>query len=375
MATVSNIVNNNVAKPINTGKTNSETNSKSYVSQTLQSPNTKSKKEQNKNYKEDTIVSNGFLNKMKINVEKTADIPFVHFPRGLGGAPDFTFFEFLQTAKFPYYVGGPILAALFYAGVKKDNLKSAQAAKHVAKRMAVGVALYYVGAMVAKSIINTTTKVLRGVDLNQPYVKAISTDTNNTGAFKKSKEYHKLFESIDFTRTDMLYRKGKTPDEINATYKRYGKKYGVKDDTNDVDSTVKPLLKKTIVMARAWQYALTAFYVTLGIGMANQSAWNVDGGYGFKDTVKDIFAHNKPMKERLHNAKIAAYDYVLKPFGQSFKEFWHGQNKTTSIVGKSVILSTLAATVLGISLIATKTSAKNQRIVKQENPKNNEVKQ
>ena len=147
---------------------------------------------------------------MKISVNKALDIPLVHFPRGLGGAPDYTFFEFLQTAKFPYYVGGPILAALFYAGVKKDSLKSSVAAKAVAKRMATGVALYYAGAALAKSIVNTTTKLVRGVDLKHPYAKAISTSTNQTGVFKKDVEYHSAYESTEFTRTDLLYKKTAT---------------------------------------------------------------------------------------------------------------------------------------------------------------------
>ena len=112
-------------------------------------------------------------------------------PRGLAGAPSFTFFEFLQTAKFPFYVGGPILAALFYAGVKKDNMKAAGAAQKVAKHMALGVGLYYVGAGLARYIINKTVKASRGFDLNQPYAKAVPGGVNQTGAFKKSVEFHK----------------------------------------------------------------------------------------------------------------------------------------------------------------------------------------
>lgn len=111
MVTVSNLLNTRVQNSVTSG------------SKTIDS----------RKYKEDTLLDNTFANRMKISVNKALDIPLVHFPRGLGGAPDYTFFEFLQTAKFPYYVGGPILAALFYAGVKKDSLKSSVAAKAVAK--------------------------------------------------------------------------------------------------------------------------------------------------------------------------------------------------------------------------------------------------
>ena len=216
------------------------------------------------------------------------------------------------------------------------------------------------------------------MDLKHPYAKAISTTTNHTGAFKKDVEYHTVFESADFTRTDLLYnKKGTTPKEINETYARYGKKYGVNTETNDVDQTVKPLMKKTIIMARAWQYALTAFFVTLGIGMANQKAWDNTSAYGFKETLKKgVFGRNikdkaaqqgefvskLSAKDRINNLKVAVYDYILQPFGQSFVQFWKGHNKASSIAGKTVILSTALATATAIGLITHKTSARKHKV-------------
>ena len=364
MITVSNNNNNLLYTPVNSGSlsTNHLNSGSLYKSfaKNFQAKNTPKQIEDNRKYKEDTLLENTWKNRVKFNIEKTLDIPLMHFPRGLGGAPDYTFFEYLQTAKLPYYLGGPILAALFYAGVKKDNFKSAQAANGVAKRMALGVGLYYLGAAIAKSVINTTVKASRGFDLKHPYAKAISTSTKKSGVFKKDVEYHSAYESTEFTRTDLLYNKdGKTPDEINERFIKLGKKFGVKKDTNDIDQTVTPLLKKTIVMARAWQYALTALYVTLGIGMANQPAWMKTSAEGFKNTVKNgVFGKNVSTENRIHNAKIVVNDYVLKPFVKSFKEFWQGHSKVSSIAGKSVILSAAAATLLAISLIVGKTSAK-----------------
>lgn len=374
MVTVSNYMNNKLQNSVTAGSSTS-TNTKSYIDQNFQSGNKEKKKLDSRKYKEDTLLDNTLANRMKISVNKTLDIPLVHFPRGLGGAPDYTFFEFLQTAKFPYYVGGPILAALFYAGVNHDNLKSALAAKKVAKHMALGVALYYVGAAAAKAVVNSTVKLARGVDLKHPYAKAISTSTNKTGAFKKDVEYHTAYESADFTRTDLMYKKGKTPQEINAMYARLGKKYGLDENANDIDQSVKPLLKKTIIMARAWQYALTAFFVTLGIGMANQPAWDMESHQGFKKTIRNgVFGKNLPMKERLHNAKIASYHYTLRPLGRSFKEFWKGNGtKASSVAGKSVILAAGLATLTAISLLIGKTSAKKHEIVSSGTNKINEV--
>lgn len=319
----------------------------------------------NRRYKQDTMLENSFANRMRINISKTFDIPLVHFPRGLKGASDFTFFEFLQTAKFPYYVGGPILAGLFYAGVKKDNLKSAKAASTVAKHMALGVAFYYIGAALAKSVINSTVKLFRGMDLKHPYAAAVAASPNKSGTYQREVEYHTMFESVDFLRSDLLYNhEGKTPAEINDNYVKLGKKFGVKGATNDVDQTLIPLMKKTIVMARAWQYALTALYVSLGIGLANQPAWGKSSSpEGLKYTLKyGVFDKNVSFRHRKENIKQILKDYIVEPFAKSCKELWQGHNKATSIIGKSVILSSLGATALAISLILTKTSAKSHSI-------------
>lgn len=332
-----------------------------------------------KTIKEDELVEKNTLGKrIALNIKKTMDIPFLHFPRGLGGAPSFTFFEFLQTAKFPFYVGGPVLAALFYAGVKKDNMKAAGAAQKVAKHMALGVGLYYVGAGLARFIINKTVKAARGFDLNQPYAKAVPGGVNLTGAFKKSVEFHKAYESADFTRWDLLYDKEKkNANEINRRYLEIAPKYGIKKETNDVDSTLKPLMKKTIIMARAWQYALTAFYVTLGIGMANQKVWEKAPTGGFKHLLKDGILNKQLDKQsRLHNAKLLVYDNIIKPFGESFIQFWKGTNKATSIAGKTTIIAAGVATLTALAMLLSKTTGRHHKIVSfGSNNKNDEVKQ
>ena len=221
---------------------------------------------------EDKILPNDVFSKMKYNIKKTKDIALTHFPRGLYGAPDYTFFEYLQTAKFPYYVGGPILAALFYAGVKYDNLLSGNSAKKVAKHMALGVGLYYAAAALAKGIINTTVQLTRGMDLNHPYQRVISKTPGYSGIFKKGFEIQKVYGSNEFTRWDVLYKKeGKTLAEINERYTELAKKFKIKAETEDPDGTLKHLIKKTIIMSKAWQYALTALFVPIFLGMGEHA--------------------------------------------------------------------------------------------------------
>lgn len=112
MVTVSNLLNTRVQNSVTNGSLHSAI-TKSYVDPNFQARNSDSKTIDSRKYKEDTLLDNTFANRMKISVNKALDIPLVHFPRGLGGAPDYTFFEFLQTAKFPYYVGGPTLQLYF----------------------------------------------------------------------------------------------------------------------------------------------------------------------------------------------------------------------------------------------------------------------
>ena len=125
-------------------------------------------------------------------------------------------------------------------------------------------------------------------------------------------------------------------------------------------------------MARAWQYALTAFYVTLGIGMANQPAWEKSSPDGFKKTVTEgIFGKNVRFMDRLHNTKVMLYNYMIKPFGKSFVEFWKGHNKASSVAGKSVILSSAAATITALGLLLGSTSGRRHKI---ENSGTNKIK-
>ena len=256
-------------------------------------------------------------------------------------------------------------------------MKAAGAAQKVAKHMALGVGLYYVGAGLARFIVNKTVKATRGFDLNQPYAKAVPSEINQTGAFKKSVEFHKAYESADFTRWDLLYDKEeKSKNKINRRYLEIAPKYGIKKETNDVDSTLKPLMKKTIIMARAWQYALTAFYVTLGIGMANQKAWEKAPSGGFKHLLKDgVLNKHLDKQSRLYNAKLLIHDNIIKPFGESFIQFWKGTNKATSIVGKTTIIAAGAATITAIAMLLSKTTGRHHKVVSFGANNNSEVKQ
>ena len=109
--------------------------------------------------------------------------------------------------------------------------------------------------------------------------------------------------------------------------------------------------------------------------MANQKAWETDNFVGFRHQIRHgIFGKDVHDEMRIQTAKNLFKDYMWTPIKESFKEFWKGQNKTTSIAGKATIITTAAALVLANYLILTKTSARNHKTERTTGNKPQEVK-
>lgn len=314
----------------------------------------------------DKILDDSFSTKTRVAIASVASRP-IYAVRGMKGAPDATFHEYLQIGRIPYYIGGPVLAALFNAGANNFNFQNKLAAKKTTKHIAVGVALYYLGSALAKTVINTPVKLFRGVDLNRPYRDVIDSETeSSSGILTKKKEYHKVYESIDFTRWDLLLNHDDKNKPINANYDKLAKKYGMDENLNDSDSALKPYIKKTIIMSRAWQYALTALFVTLGIGVAKQEAWgNVLKG-SLRNGIKEVALPKSKLNlhQRLVRAKEMLNDNLMNPIEESFKGLWKGNAKPHSkVIGKALILGTALATVIANVKILSATSARNEKTV------------
>ena len=60
---------------------------------------------------------------------------------------------------------------------------------------------------------------------------------------------------------------------MNATFDNLAKKFGVKDRQNDSDSKLMPKIRKLMIMATSWKYMLSVPFVTVALGMAQQSAF------------------------------------------------------------------------------------------------------
>ncbi len=329
--------------------------------------------------KDDELLENGFLDKLKYNIASANTIP-VYITKGLKGDPSSNFHEFMQITNVPYYTGGPVLAALFYAGANNLNYQGKKAAKRVAKHIAIGVALYYIAAAMAKAVIDYPVKWLRGIDLNQPYSKVVESKNQESsiGYLKRTREYHKVFESIDFTRWDLLYNHDNPDKPINYRYDKIAGKYGFDENLNDSDSALKPYIEKTLIMSRAWKYLLTAPFVALGIGLASQEAWG--GAFrNFGKSVREIFSFKKlpdtgkalSIRQRLVRTKNLLGDNFVKPFYNSFIQLWKGKSKITGAIGKTIILASALGTLYGNYKILKETSARKELSADRKNQQSN----
>ncbi|EKE02757.1 MAG: hypothetical protein ACD_20C00337G0028 [uncultured bacterium] len=315
----------------------------------------------------DEVLPSDLRTKFRVNVNQASSLP-EYAVRGLKGDPDANFFEFLQLAKIPYYVGGPVLAWCFAAGGK--------AAKEVTRQKAVGVGLFYLAAIMAGKAVNIPVKMFRGVDLDQSYKKIVRLRTRTPdGLSPMRKEYHKVYESIDFTYLDLL-RQGEDKAIqnhriVNRTFDSIASKMGFSKSLNDSDSAVKPNIKKLIIMSRAWKYALTVPYAALAIGLSSQDSWKTLGNNLKGDFIRNSLVNKQgisPLKNILFRAKGAGLTlkgHLWNTFKSSAKDFWNGKGAAGigKYFGKITMIGALAATLVANWTILKNSSLKGEDVL------------
>lgn len=229
--------------------------------------------------------------RLSLGVKKVCvDIPksVVH---GLQGDRNVSFYDFLQMAAVPYYLGGAMLYNCFRAG--GDVL--------TAKKQGVGVVLYYLGMGLGNNFVDSFVKHKYGVDLNLSY-------KNLDG------KVHKVFESVDFTRWDLLTQKD---------WDEMGDKLGIPRDVVDRDTAVKAEVGKILVKARAWKLTLGATFAGIGAGfLARSNAWeklfkNIDT---LKTSFKGIFNKTGSAGNFLNTLWSVVKSEVIQPLGSALKE-------------------------------------------------------
>lgn len=229
----------------------------------------------------DRILRLGPLDKLKFNLKNT----FVTIPqgviRGLKGDSNFSFTDFLNVAKIPYYVGGGALATSFLLG--KDRLNFT--------RQAIGVALYYLGVIAANKGINALYKYKDGVDLDLRYRKS-------------NGDIEKVFASSDWARIDLL-----RPED----YKRLREEMEIPDNVAHPDREVQDNIKRIVTVSRADKLILGNVLAAVGAGwLARSDAWArlIGSGKALVTTLRD--PNGGGIGNRLVNAGLSFWGTIRR---------------------------------------------------------------
>jgi len=310
------------------------------------------------------ILDDDFITKFNVEVKKTAKLPEYAY-RGLKGDPDANFYEYLSLGKIPYFLGGPMLAAVFAFGMTRKNTQANSSASIKTKKIAVGVALYYIGVELAKKVIDIPVKLFRGVDLNHPFknvveCRAVSKD----GTSPQKVEYHKVPESADFTRWDLMTGDESINNGKNVTEKfdKLTAKFGIDKNVQNSDATLKGSIKKLIISSTAWKYMLAFPFVMLGVALAAQDAWG-NLGNGIGENIKNLFNSKATIKQKQSKAKEIIKGNLITPMKESFKSLWGTDNWKNNKFGKAIILVSAIAPILANIKILQLTSEKDKRFV------------
>jgi len=309
---------------------------------------------------EDHALPDDLATKTKVVAKKYAQLPdYVH--RGLKGDPNSNFYEFMTLSKIPYFLGGPILVAMFAMGAtRKSNPQAKASAIARAKQIGAGVAFYYLGVQLAKKAITWPVKMFRGIDMEQPFedINQLKADSA-AGHTPTRSEYHEIPESIDFTRWNFIYgQKEQNGKIIYENRDKLARKFGIDKNVQDSDSSLKNAITRLIVSAKACQYMLAAPFVALGVGIAGQDAWK-HIGTNFGTNLKNILSlkSNITIKERATRGLELIKGNLTNPLKESFKSFY--KLKT----GKFLIATSIIAPILANIRIMQLTSLSKDKFI------------
>lgn len=292
-------------------------------------------------YDEDTLLKNNLSNRTKIGMEKLVKSFTVYPASGLAGSKNSNFYEFLTMGNFPYIMGSLTLMGIFNSANRFFHHQGTKEASHLGNKMALGVLFYGLFKRFSKPLINYPVKLATGIDTELPYAKVNNRLQEHPNDFNlKSIEYHKVGESVDFTRWDMLYGDHKKGESLNFRYDKIAKKVGLGENLNDSDQEVKPIYKEVLVKSKVAKSISSFLWAAVGVALAFQDAW-----IEFFNTATLKFWK---CKDFAHSVKLFG-----RSFKESVKELYHGKENAVKMIdkhaGKALIGLAVASTVLGVA--------------------------
>ncbi len=296
------------------------------------------KQEKKLDYSHDTLLKNNFVTRTRIGFDKFTNALTIYPAKGITGNKNSNFYEFLTMGTIPYLAGSGMLMGVFNLANKYFSHFDKSKADVVGKKLALGVVFYGLVKNISKNFITTPVKHITGVDTELPYAKVnyeLPDDVNDTDVV--SIEYHKVFESIEFPRWDLLYGDDSKGEVRNQYYDKIAKKLGLGEDLNDSDQDVKPLIREIVVKSNMAKTISSYLWAATAVGFAMQKPWE-----GFMDKATLKFWKKEKFKQTCSSFGTAAKE--------SAKLFFNGEGHGIKKHGGKIMLGLSAlATVLGVA--------------------------
>lgn len=303
----------------------------------------------------DHIVEKTPLSRLEMFSDKFINAFTIYPAKGLTGSRNSNFYEFLTMGMVPYTIGSLTLIGLFNGVNKYFKPHAAKAASKIGTKMGLGVLFYGVAKELSKGLISVPVNIATGVDTNMPYQKWINEfPKSDFSPSPKSVEYHKVFESVDFPRYDLLYY-NKPGQPRNYYYDRIAQKLGKGKGMEASDQEVKEDIRKIVIRSRAATALSSFLWAATGVAYAAQDSWG------------DLFATkmNETPNKRAIRDFISRFCNIAK---KSADEFWNGTGKNqkiNAIAGRTLLGAAVLSTVIGVltTTVAAKAHSKNQKVV------------
>lgn len=284
------------------------------------------------------VVSGDPISQARYNMDKFQNAISLYPLKGMTGSVNSNFYEFLTMGMVPYLIGSGMMIAIFNAATKYFEPSQQRFASRVGRKMALGVIFYGLLKNISKKFIELPIFLKTGIDINKPYKDMKAQLPENSGMTNnkaKLVEHHKVFESVDFPRWDLLYDIEENKPR-NYYYDRIAQRMGLGKDLPDSDQEVKPRIKETVIKTRAWSTISSYLWAGLGVAVAVQDSWN------------DVF-----------EKKASDTKYLSRKFGREFykglkkacRQLWEGGVNKEPIkagIGKAYTSLTVAATLFGL---------------------------
>ena len=331
-----------------------------------------SNKKANADLKEECTVKPNNLSTRIMSAYQESTSAFTEYPaKGLKGSKRSNFYEFLAMGTVPYIVGSATLMAVFNGVSHLFQNDSAKFAKSIGRKMALGVAFYGIAKSLSKKLISTPVRIATGIDTEMPYERKLYSDDKNNPDAPKTIEYeqHKVMESHDFPRYDMLYGENlsklpkyeKNGEKLphNYLYDKIAKKNGLGNNLASSDTDVKPIIKDVISRSNTAKSLSSYLWAAVGVILAVQTPWD----NFFRATEKVNWRKYKPSRDNLNIIERSAgrtvniiknVSRITGSFGRSLvnsaKELYNGpigEKGFTKHAGKGILGLAVASSVIG----------------------------